>query len=419
MICGHLCYKGNVPHCKKVFPGESNVKKKREKTKAPVIPLLSQDEERLLHSLLEDLGGVDPGRIRELILSPRMAQAFVERLPLMAPEVGPLVLAVRGAFPEKPVRKAVQKMIFRLKQRGVSTPEEEPPGSPGPVIKVMEQPQPSAFAGHIDGYGSRPIFIEAPQMPAGVDLAMGMVNDEQGLVEFVYGRYSRKRVKEIRQIFFQSVTPLVETTLGHAAAILERAYAAGEKTPNSAVEAYLKFRPWLLDHVSILERLAVSDLLAPGAASSEALTASRIKRLLDHALMASWIIPPEEIEPLVAEIIQAEESPILVSEPQRAERVSEIKEAAIARLFPEKKRLVLKYRLEEMAYVFIKLGQEPYADLSMAAALSLEEKDSLLKINPFLLEMMEKSLAFYARADEEAYGQKGPKQVPSSSIIIP
>jgi len=57
------------------------------------------------------------------------------------------------------------------------------------------------------------------------------------------------------------------------------------------------------------------------------------------------------------------------------------------------RKLRLKYRLEEMAYVFLKSTEENLGRLCLAAASSLAEKESPIKVNLFIQYLMERSLA--------------------------
>ena len=53
--------------------------------------------------------------------------------------------------------------------------------------------------------------------------------------------------------------------------------------------------------------------------------------------------------------MEVEESRILVTEAQKLERIKEFKDKAVARVFPDSKRAIIKDRLEEMAYIFFSL----------------------------------------------------------------
>ena len=72
-----------------------------------------------------------------------------------------------------------------------------------------------------------------------------------------------------------------------------------------------------------------------------------------------------------------------------------------------------------MAYFFFKLEKEEMARLSLMAALSLDEKDSPLLINPFLDAIMDRSLAFHMQAAQDTQEPKGLIEDSPSNIIIP
>ncbi|MGD9041568.1 MAG: hypothetical protein PVH82_18145, partial [Desulfobacteraceae bacterium] len=351
--------------------------------------------------------------------SPELAQVFVESLPTKDPEIIPVLLAVREAFPQKNVQKAIKKAIFKLKQKGITHPDLEPEKGAPVIAQSQEVADPSAFLGPIDGSGSRGVLILLPQIPKGVDVGMGAVSDELGFIQFFVGRYSKKQLKEIKEIFFSSFDNAIETPLSHAATLLERAYDKSEKGLNESSRGYLQLRPWILENVSLLEKSAVHDLVPLSRLSEGSLTSSQIERLLSHELMKTWIIDPEEIKPLVEDIQKVKESRILVSDAQKTEQITEAKRKITREIFSDEKRQLMKRRLEEMAYFFFKLEEEEMARLSLTAAKSIDEKDSLLLVNPFLEAIMERSLAFHMQAAEKAPDSEGPAGEASSKIIIP
>lgn len=378
--------------------------KKKKQKKQAAYPALSQDEQRLLQRLLEDLKTTDPASLAERIQSHHIAEALAENLPLEEPKTPEILSEIRKTFPQKTVQKALRRAVFRLKQRGITLPDSEPDEAPAFAVAKEE---PSAYVGPIDGSGSRPLLIVLPRGASGVDLAMGAVSDEQGFIEFIYGRYSKKRVNEVKDLFFSKVPHMVETTLSHAARVLEHAYRKEEGKPGPATGEYLRLRPWLIGNVEIRDRLVVADYIPLDSVTADMLTPTQIEKLLQHKLMISWVLDPEKLSPLSEAIASAQESPIFISEGQRREHMSKIKEEGIIKLFGEKERMVFRMRLEEMAYVFFKMGEETLARLCLAAALSLEEKAPLLKANPFLNALVDRSLG------------QSRKTARSSPIILP
>ena len=394
-------------------------RKKQKKKKPHDSPVLTLEEENLLSSFLEDRKNIDLSIIKDQIQSPQLAQALVEKLPVDDPETLNQVLAIRETFSQKNVQRAVKKTIFRLKQKGISVPGPDSLKKTPILSKNPESAEPSAYLGAIDGLGNRAVFIALPQIPMGVDVGMGVINDEEGIIHFVFGSNSKKRMREVKNMFFESIGHMVETSLPHAATILERAYTLNEGGIGESSSGYLQLRPWILENVSLLERSVIYDFIPLESVSREILTPFQIDQLLGHELMKSWIIDPNNLKPLMDEIQKAEESPIFISEEQKANRINEVKENGIAKLYPDSKRLLLKNRLEEVAHVFFKSEEEANARLCLTAALSLDEKDSFLGVNPFLKTMVERSLDFCSEAIKGTGESTDPEDVSSSGIILP
>ncbi len=394
-------------------------KKKKPKKKKPYdSPQITSEEEILLNSLLENPKNINLSNINEQITSPQLAQALVEKLSSGDAETVKLILAIREAFDQKNVQKAVKKTIFRLKQRGLFIPDLESRKEAPLLIKKTQHVEPTVYIGPIDGTGSRLICIFLPQIPKGFQVGIGAVSDEEGIIDFASGEYSKKRMREFKDFVLEKFSPTVEASLAHAATILEKAYSRKEQTLRESYRNYLQLRPLILENVSLLDRPVIYDFIPFDTVSEKTLTDSQIDKLLGHKLMESWIIDADQIKPLADEISEAEKSPIIVSGGQSANRIDEIKQKGITELYQDPKRLLLKNRLEEMAYVFLKLDEEEYSHLSLAAAFSLDEKDSFMKVNPFLTAMVERSLNYYTQMAKEIAKSEGLEEDSSSSIVI-
>ena len=394
-------------------------RKKPKKKKPHAASILSPEQQTQLTTLLKDVKSLSNADLKDQIASPELAQAFVERLPTQDPEAIPALLAVREAFPQKNVQKAIKKTIFKFKQKGISLPDLEPEKGPPIVGRSLEVAEPSAFLGPIDGTGSRGVLLILPQIPKGVDVGMGAVSDELGFIQFFVGRYSKKRLQEVKEIFFSSFDCAVETPVSHAATLLERAYSKSEEGLNELSRGYLQLRPWILENVSLLERPAIYDSIPTDRISELSLTTSQIEKLFSHELMKTWMIDPDKLKPLMEDIQRVKESRILVSDAQKTDQINEAKRKTISEVYSEDKRLLMKDRLEEMAYFFFKLEAEEMAELSLAAVRSLDERDSPLFINPFLEAMVERSLSFHMQAVQETQESGGGAVESPSKIIIP
>lgn len=395
--------------------------KKKHRKKKPIGKTpLAHDEEALINSLLQDLQTTDPAQLVSRIPSPRIARNFIERLPLHeAPPIS-LLSALDQGFKDKEVRKAVKRLVFKLKKKGLPIeglyPEK---GGPTPILEALPREGPAAYLGPLDSAGFRAVLITFHRAAKGVDLGVGLASDEHGIQQFVFGNFSKKSVKEIKEDLFGKVGQLVETSLSHTATILENAYQRHLELHSEAPDNYLELRPWLLENASLLDRPAIYDALPEASSSQRVLTDSQLERLFSHDLMASWFIEFESLRPHLEEIRKVEGSQIVLTETQKYEREREIQDKAIEELFPAPKRPFLKQRLEEMAYFFFKLDEEEYSGICLAAAQTLNEDATFLRQNPVIEFLLMRSLDFYMDAIHETDEDPAPQDEDAPRIIFP
>ena len=198
--------------------------------------------------------------------------------------------------------------------------------------------------------------------------------------------------------------PLVETSLSHAATIIEESYQRHVKIHTEAPSDYLELRPWLLENAPLLDKPIIYDLSDKEVGPVIDLAPSQIEKLFNHEMFESWLVDYEGIKPVIEELAGAEESSIVLTEAQQFDRTKEIKERNMKKLFPPEKRSLLKRRFEEMAYVLLKLNQKDYSNLSFSAARTLSQKESVLKTNPIIDFYLERSLDLYMKTFSPLYG---------------
>lgn len=391
-------------------------KKKQKKRRTQSAPTLTVQENEHIKAILHDLTQINKDNLNDIITSPVFARILVERLPIEAPETPDLILLIKKFYNHKDVQKAIKKVIFRLRQKGIHIDDPTAQTDARPIFGKIEKEKPTAYLSPIDGTGSRGVMVVIPQIPKGVDVGIGVISYENGIVNFIANTSSKKQTREIKDFFFEQAGKPVETSLSHAATLLEEAY---KDTSSEGVEGYLQIRPKILNNTTLIDRPIIYDLIDLDEFSGQRLTDSQTRKLLDHDLIKTWIISPDKIKPLLEEVSEAENSPIMISEDQKASRINEIKIKAILDIYPETKRLELKSMLEEMSYVLFKLDDEDYAQLALVAALSLDEEITQLRVNSLLNALLEQSLKFY-KDIVETEGELLDKENDSqSNIIIP
>ena len=396
--------------------------RRKTKTKRKPTPpaLLNQEQEALITILLQEVGSTEPVELVAKVPDSACAQVLIDRLPLNDESTIPLLLALRAGFKDKGVSKAIKRALFKLKRSGVSTEEfytEE--GDSSTVLKPTPKEPPRCHVGAVDGAGLRVVVIIVHRGGKGLDTGLGVISDQQGIQEFFYRNLSKKSAKEMKENFSRETGPLVETSLSHAATILEEAYQRHLTLKSDVPADYLELRPWLLENAPVLARPVVYDCISETSISGTILTDSQLMELFDHELMEFWLIEIEALRPFMEDMFKVQESPIVLTEAQKSDRIREIKEKCMGEIFPPERRELLKRRLEEMGYIFFKLGQEETAGLALAAAHATDQESTILKANPVIETLLEHSLAFYTKAMEERDPEQSQEKIESSPIILP
>lgn len=384
-------------------------------------PSLLKSEETLVSSLLEDFKNADVAEIVARIPHSHLAGIFLERLPLDNEFPVPLLIALDEAFNDKKVHKLVKRILFRLKQKGVPVDESFPQrASHDAILTRTQKEDPVAHIGPIAGtIGSRAVLIVLQSAVKGYQAGIGLVSETEGILQFLYGPFSKKRLKEIKGSLSQEAGPLVETSLSHAATILEIAYRRHMELHSDAPSQYPELRPRLLENATILDRPIIYDFV-PEIPGDGTLTDSQLGKLFAHNLMGSWLIDFEDLKPFMEDILKVEGSLIVLSDTQKADQVRQIKEKSIEGLFPGPRRALLKHNLEEMAYFFYKLDQDEYSRMALTAARNLDEEDTILRKNMVIEFLLERSMQYYMDlAGEEGAEDEILELDDSPRIILP
>jgi hypothetical protein len=397
-------------------------RKKGKKKKSPAQKTLSSSDKSIVESLLKDFKVEDPSRVIAQITNPHIAQAVIERLPLSDDSTVTILKSFQNEFSEKSVQKAVKKAFFRLETKGISFEAEISSRRPDPdsIFKPVKDAESQVFIGPIaDFWGLRALIIILTRNIKGQDLAVGMVSDEKGIQEFLFGNFTRKKVREIKSQISENAGPMVETTLSHAAAILEAGYQSSkEEGKNSISPDFLEFRPILFDLVQEPDKRVFDDFLPQLSGSEKIITQTGVQELFEKVTMKNWIITFDVLKPYMEEIFNVDDSPLFLSDAQKLDRVRELKLKAMNEIFSSTRRHLLKDRLMEMSYFFSKQGDDKSSRLALTASGCVEKGGEILSQNPVLEFIVEQSLSFYNDAIKSGELKEEGTEEDTSGLIV-
>ncbi len=312
-----------------------------------------------------------------------------------------------GKNPSKKIGKEIRKSLFRLKSRGMPVPDLED-SSPGVFRPPRTEPA-EGYVSAVDAGGSRAVWLGLSQPPQGILFISGILRDTEGILDFTVYESSRKKFQEfMEQTRRNSPWDIVDCDPDYCAALIHEAHEAQSKQGKTPNPEYLKvkglwgpppslpLRPLIYRYLNEEEIKARPDLL------------DRSPSLFENPPFQLWYLEKEEMANCVSLLEDAAHSRIILAPHQRESRFFEIYRQTVKDLFDEKRRLLFRRRLEEMAYVLWKKGDETGAKISVAAGLRLAAEDKLLSPHPFLTELVKRTvLALREEVQREKEKEKG------------
>jgi hypothetical protein len=293
---------------------------------------------------------------------------------------------------DKKVRKMIKRSLYRLKSKGIAV-EEALSGRERSILRPLQGETEEGFASGIDFLGYRLLWLLIPHPGRGLTVMHGIVSDREGIVDFSQEEMTRKRFRS----FFEEVKeknpfPIVEIEPSYIACLFAQAYRLTVEKKGASPQSYLQAKseiekikkgytkPWVSSYLQADDIAGDDRLLKKGG------------DLLKSDIFSSWRIEEEDIRPYTDEVSEAEESKIVLNPGQKELRLQGIYQRALTGLFSGAKKFLYQRRLEEMAYVLFKLGREEEAKISLSVAMDLEKPLNPIQPNPFLFQLVMKSI---------------------------
>jgi hypothetical protein len=341
-----------------------------------------KSEEEIFQSLLPLLGQ-DPqtaGRLAESMVS------IPDRL------TGKVLHRMFEVTRDKKVRKIIKRSLYRLKGKGIAV-EEILSDKVKPILRPLQTDPQEGFASGIDSLGYRLLWLIIPRPGRGLTVMRGVVSDGEGIVDFSREEMTRKGFRSFFEEFKEkNPFPIVEIEPSYVAFLFTQAYQLSlEKKPNPPQD-YLRAKREIENIKKDYPKPLIYSYLQADEMAGDDRMLRKGGDLLKADLFSGWRIEEERIQPYADEVWEAEESKIVLNPAQKEVRFQGIYQKALRDLFSGEREFLYQRRLEEMAYVLLKLGREEEAKISLSVAMDLEKPLNPIQPNPFLFQLVTKSI---------------------------
>lgn len=282
------------------------------------------------------------------------------------------VLSALGTGAHGGLRRAAKRALYRLSQRGI---EPARPPAPRPVVERSEERAVRAWISAIDGSGSRATWIVFQGAFGGLELCSLIINDTVGIVEAAGGGITRKRLDaELAALREAQKLPWIETSPARALVLVAEALALHRALGTTPPAAFARWQA----------RFTASAPPAPAPPTEvDTPLVSRGAELLDAPEMAGWFFEPANVQAEALEMLQAQESPLVVSDRVKGERVEALVSRVAARELDAPVRARWARRLMDMAEVFDVTDRAALGEIARAAAGALVAEGADVSAQPF------------------------------------
>jgi hypothetical protein len=293
---------------------------------------------------------------------------------------------------DKKARRMIKRALYRLKNRGIVV-EEVSSDKDRSIFRPLPGEANEGFGSGIDFLGYRVLWLILPHPGRGLGVMHGVVSDREGIVDFSQEEMGRKGFRTFfKEVKEKNPFPIVEIEPSYVACLFAQAYQLNLEKKGTSPQTYLQAKSEIerikKDHA---KPLIYSYLRAEDVAGDDRLLRKGAD-LLKADVLSSWRIEEEQIRPYADEVREAEESKIVLHPGQKEVRFQGIYQKALTELFSGGKKFLYQRRLEEMAYVFFKLGKEEEAKISLSVAMDLAKPLNPIQPSPFLFQLVMKSI---------------------------
>ncbi len=372
-----------------------------KKKKKEVIKKLSTEEKEFLEELKKII--CESGLKKELlerIDSPLVWTAFLEELPsylksetVSSSELEDFLNKVKDRFLyDKYVNKALKRLIFKLKNKGIDINLDLEDKQEEPIIHSLETKKLVYMAPSIGDVTKVVLF--ALQAPPRFECNIILFNEKFQLSEFFFlDNLSKKDINSIKQTIdnkFLISTKLVEISPPYLRTLLEdidkdKLYDFIEDESFSNFKNTLQK---LKKIVTPLERHPIYDLAQEHEIPAQ-ITRSELETLFSNGIVLYWsfIDKIDEIEELKEEL--EKKSPIFLSKFQLYDMEKEIKNKYKEKII-ESEKLIKKF--EDLGYYFYKIDKKELFEICLKMIAYLKKKERVYDL--VCDYMIEKSLDF-------------------------
>ncbi len=313
----------------------------------------------------------------------------------------------------KEIQKIARRSLYHLQSTGIKV---EPPHTE-PEVPPLAKPQfqiRMAMVSPIDGAGYRAVWLARTKPFGGYNMVHLLLQDQEGIKECFGAPITKKELPEFLREMQRDDFPLIEIDSAYCQHLIAEAYQTNLRSGTEVPREYFRLREIIGEPERSFTAPLIYQELPTQEIEAQPYHLANSAQLLNSKEFQSWYIPQEMTEKYLPKLQEMEVSPIIVSPMAQKEREEDILKALVEEFFTPEMTARYQRRLEEMAYLLLRMGREAEARMAFAVALALRGKQGKEVFTiPFIRKIVERSF-FKSEEEEEQAAERE-----QGGLIIP
>lgn len=362
------------------------------------------EKEGIIYQLIEEIGTkVSSFIIKVIEIDEKAAENVLRSIPLF-PSVDSFMILeyIYKKTKRKDIAKITKKSVHLLKQKGVEVAFNLSKEKEGSVLKKISLPEPRAFISTIDPEGYRLIFIVKPITTYETKIFNIMINDIKGVHNIeVFNSFRKESQLFIEKLLSEEKAEFLETQPDNAAFLIEEAIKISEEQGEVLSANILQWRKIFSDLIGARTQPLIYECLNGNKIQTQSVLARKVDELFEREDIIFWFIISEVAKGNWIKMTNILNSPLVLSDIQKEERIHGVIVDTVRQFFNEKRRKIFKRRLEELSYFLYTKAQEEKAAIALYIANSMVSLEMRPEDNQFCMSMIKKGYEFLKSSSKE------------------
>jgi len=342
--------------------------------------------------------------LEPLLEEPEYAAAAAEALGFIRSESAAALLRnIDRPDAPKAVVKAARRALHRLRSQGVAAEEVAPP-APAEVGLIGGRRILAAMMTPVDSKGGQffALYVSAPL--SGPEFVQIIANDVDGIKETGIAPIRRRELAQHLEEMREAGMVLIDAPAEYVLFRVRQFEAINQARGTPLPFKYHLCRELFHMPGPEYERPLIYEEIDAEAVRSDPSLPGRVAELFETRKFEGWFLPLEEIKPFALRVIEAGESPLVLSDAAKEERLERVLREAADELFNPELRAKYKRRLEENAYVLLRSDRAELAGVALACAMELAPDGPPSHRILFVQEIVKRSIALFVAQEEREPG---------------